>query len=212
MIVSIRPTLKCLLACITLGLSSMAWGETASDFRLLDLSPVSSTRDDIAEIVLHWDGLVKTPEFGGDIMATDMVLARVTELKKGNDQLSMPTITRFYPRSILREVYRVDFFYEDYQTLAGLRVLYRPFSSTYSNKPQGIDIDAVVKQISANIGAPSKRMKRLVAGFPAYNAYQWEDDSVRLLVDYEAQNPARPVILQLMVKGTDMDRQYILTE
>jgi hypothetical protein len=145
-------------------------------------------------------------------MATDMVLARVTELKKQNDQLSMPTITRFYPRSILREVYRMDFFYEDYQTLTGLRVLYRPFSGLYSNKPQGIDIDAVVKQISASIGAPSKRMKRLVAGFPSYNAYQWEDDSVRILVDYEAQNPARPVMLQLMVKGTDMDRQYILTE
>jgi hypothetical protein len=203
--------MKPLIACTALVFSSVVWGETASDFRLLDLSPISSNRDEIAETVLQWDGLVKTPEFG-DIMATDIMAARVAELRQKNDRLAMPTILRFYPRGILREVYRVDFLYEDYDSFAGLRVLYRPFHSAYSNKPAGIDIDAVVKQLSPVVGKPTKRLRRMVAGFPSYNAYQWEDDVVHILVDYEAQNPGRPVMLQLMVKGTDVDKQYLLAE
>ena len=212
MIVSSRPLVKFLLLTITLLiLSTSLYAETASDFRLLDLSPVGANRDDITERIMNWDGLVKTPEFG-DIIATDIMAARIADLRKKNSQLSLPTILRFYPRGILREVYRIDFFYEDYDSFAGLRILYRPFNSAYSNKPQGIDIEAVVKQLTPTIGKPSKRIKRFVSGFPSYNAYQWEDDSVHILIDYEAQNPARPVMLQLMVKDTDIDKQYLLLE
>jgi hypothetical protein len=200
-----------LFAGLALALALPVYAETASDFRLLDLTPVSSDRDGIATTLLQWDGLVKTPEFG-DIMATDIILARVKELQKKNDQLPMPTILRFYPRGVLREVYRVDFFYEDYQSLAGLRILYRPFHSEYSNKPEGTDIEAVMKQVSTSIGKPTQRLKRKVVGFPSYNAYIWQDDAVRISLDYEAQNPARPVVLQLTVKDTDMDKQYLFAD
>ena len=199
------------MCAVVLLVSLSASAQTAADFRLLDLAPVGAGRDESASRVLKWDGLVKTPEFG-DIMATETVAMRVADLKRQNEQLPMPTIVRFYPRSVLREVYRVDFFYEDYEAFAGLRIVYRPFHADYSNKSQGIDIDAVVKQLSLTLGTPQTRIKRMVSGLPAYNAYQWEDDQVRILVDRESHHPGRPVVLQLNVKNTMLMNHYVLPE
>jgi hypothetical protein len=161
------------------------WAASASDYNLLGLKLASANKDDIRKSFFTWDGFEQS---------------KATLYRK--------QFNRFYPKNILRETYRVDFRYEQDGRFASMNMLYRPFSNEYTNTQQGIDIPDIVQQLVPIIGKPNMRLRRMVSGLPSYNAYQWEDDKVTILLDREGRNPGRPPVLSVSMKSGDIATNY----
>ncbi len=161
------------------------WAATASDYHLLGLKLVSTNKDEIQKSLYSWDGL-----------------------DQSQSTLYRKQFNRFYPKNILRETYRLDFRYEQDGRFASMQVLYRPFLPEYANQNQGIDIPDIVAQLTPIIGAPNARFRRTASGLPSYNAYQWEDEKVTIMLDREGQQPGRPPVLSVRMKNNDIASNY----
>ncbi len=178
--------IRLLLIFIALSMASYPiWAATASDYSLLGLKLVSANKDDIRQSLFSWDGFDQ---------------AKSTLYRK--------QFNRFYPKNILRETYRLDFRYEQDGRFASMQILYRPFSPEYANQKQGIDISDIVAQLTPIIGSPNARFRRTASGLPSYNAYQWEDDKVSILLDREGQQAGRPPVLNVRMKNGNIASNY----
>jgi hypothetical protein len=147
---------------------------------------LGSTKDDIRKTLFEWDGLTGT---------------QTTLFRK--------QLNRFYPKNILREMYRLDFRYQKDDQFASVEILYRPFEHQYHNTNATIDTQAVLTQLLPMIGQPQLRLRRTSPGITGYNAYVWEDDKMFVLLDHKDQHPNNPVLLQVRAKQGDMATQYL---
>ena len=158
---------------------------SASDYQLLDLKLLNANKEDIRKNLYKWDGFDQT-----------------------ESTLKRAQFNRFYPKNILREVYRLDFRYQKNNQFASLRILYRAFEPEFSNQAQGTDTEAIVQQLIPMIGMPKSRIYRTSSGVRGYNAYIWEDDNMSIVLDRESQHPGRPPILNIKAKTSDLSSNY----
>lgn len=185
---AIRPMKWQMLVCLALlnvGFMQPLLAASASDYQLLDLKLLNADKEDIRKSLYKWDGFDQT-----------------------QSTVKRAQFNRFYPKNILREMYRLDFRYQKNNQFASLRILYRSFEPEFSNQHQGIDTEAIVQQLIPMIGVPKSRKYRTSPGIRGYNAYTWEDDNMSIVLDRESQHPGRPPILNIKVKATDLARNY----
>jgi len=181
-----RTTLSRLSALLlTFCIHQPLYAATASDYQLLDLKLLNANKEDIRKNLYKWDGFDQT-----------------------QSTVKRAQFNRFYPKNILREVYRLDFRYQKNNQFASLRILYRAFEPEFSNQPQGTDTEAIVQQLIPMIGMPKSRQYRTSPGIRGYNSYTWEDDKMTIVLDRESQHPGRPPILNIKAKTSDLSRNY----
>ena len=159
------------------------WAATASDYQLLGLKLATASKDDIRKNLYQWHSF------------------EPTDTTRDNTSFN-----RFYTKHLLRETYRLDFRYEKDGQFSSMNMLYRPFYAEYA--PKEIDIPDILKQLVPMIGSPNIRIKRVVSGLPAYNAYQWEDDTMSITLDHENQQTTRPPVLSVRMKSGVLASNY----
>lgn len=168
------------------AISSEIHAASVSDYTLLGMKVMEMKQPDIRKTLFKWDGFTKPQA-----------------------SLNSKQFDRFYPVNILRETYRIEFRYDLDSSFASLQIKYRPFSSEFNNQHAGVNIPAVLAQLTPIIGSPKARIRRTSPGFADYNAYVWEDDNASLSLDLEDQQPGRPVILTLRKKTTTLATNYL---
>lgn len=170
---------------LLLLIPSLAWTATPSDFSLLGMKVNDMTQKEIRKTLFKWDGVMK-PE----------------------TSLNSKQMDRFYPVNILRETYRIDFRYELDGSFSSLQIRYRPFHSEYNNKSTPLSIKAVRAQLEPTIGSPTSRVRRTDSILENYESYRWEDEQVSITLDFEDQQPGRPIVLHLRKKNTTLASNY----
>lgn len=103
--------------------------------------------------------------------------ARSTLQKKAYD--------RFFTKYRLEDSYFVAFRYTAQQELVTAKRLFRPRSIAFQNQRSLIKTKQVADEIASEIGPPTRIERRQWGGLPAYNAYIWENDQVKVTVDRE---------------------------
>jgi len=170
---------------LVLLLPNLAWTATASDFSLLGLKVSELSQTEIRQALYKWDGLMKPQA-----------------------SLHSKQMDRFYPVNILRETYRVDFRYELDGSFSSLQIRYRPYHSEYKNSNLPLSIKDVRAQLEPTIGSPTSRVRRTESVLQSYESYRWEDEQVSITLDFEDQQPGRPIVLQLRKKNTTLASNY----
>ncbi|OYY24165.1 MAG: hypothetical protein B7Y68_04165 [Thiotrichales bacterium 35-46-9] len=170
---------------LVLLLPNLAWTATASDFSLLGLKVSELSQTEIRQALYKWDGVMKPQA-----------------------SLHSKQMDRFYPANILRETYRVDFRYELDGSFSSLQIRYRPYHSEYKNSSLPLSIKDVRTQLEPTIGSPTSRVRRTESVLQSYESYRWEDEQVSITLDFEDQQPGRPIVLQLRKKNTTLASNY----
>ncbi|MCL4556304.1 MAG: hypothetical protein B7Z05_01445 [Thiotrichales bacterium 32-46-8] len=170
---------------LVLLLPNLAWTATASDFSLLGLKVSELSQTEIRQALYKWDGVMKPQA-----------------------SLHSKQMDRFYPVNILRETYRVDFRYELDGSFSSLQIRYRPYHSEYKNSSLPLSIKDVRTQLEPTIGSPTSRVRRTESVLQSYESYRWEDEQVSITLDFEDQQPGRPIVLQLRKKNTTLASNY----
>lgn len=172
---------------LSLGLliPNLAWTATPSDFSLLGMKVSEMSQTEIRQALYQWDGV-----------------------QKPQASLHSKQMDRFYPVNVLREAYRIDFRYELDGSFSSLQIRYRPYHSEYNNRSLPLSIKDVRAQLEPTIGSPSSRVRRTESVLQSYESYRWEDEQVSITLDFEAQQPGRPIVLQLRKKNTALAQHY----
>lgn len=173
------------LVCLVLLLPHVAWTATPSDFSLLGMKVSEMNQKEIRQTLFKWDGMIK-PQASLDSKQMD----------------------RFYPVNILRETYRIDFRYELDGSFSSLQIRYRPYHSEYKNSSLPLSIKDVRAQLEPIIGSPISRIRRTESRLESYETYRWEDEQVSITLDFEDQQPGRPIVLHLRKKNTTLASNY----
>ena len=173
------------IVCLMLLFPHLAWTATPSDFSLLGMKVKEMSQTEIRKALYKWDGVMKPQA-----------------------SLHSKQMDRFYPVNILRETYRLDFRYELDGSFSSLQIRYRPFHSEYNNKSTPLSIKAVRAQLEPTIGSPTSRVRRTDSVLENYESYRWEDEQVSITLDFEDQQPARPIVLHLRKKNTTLASNY----
>lgn len=163
----------------------LTWAATPSDFSLLGMKVSEMSQTEIRQTLFKWDGLMKPQA-----------------------SLHSKQMDRFYPVNILRETYRVDFRYELDGSLSSLQIRYRPYHSEYKNSGLPLSIKDVRAQLEPTIGSPTSRIRRTESVLQSYESYRWEDEQVSITLDFEDQQPGRPIVLHLRKKNTTLASNY----
>ncbi len=163
----------------------LAWTATPSDFSLLGIKVSELSQSEIRQALYKWDGIMK-PQVSLHSKQTD----------------------RFYPVNILRETYRIDFRYELDGSFSSLQIRYRPYHSEYKNSGLPLSIKDVRAQLEPTIGSPTSRVRRTESVLQSYESYRWEDEQVSITLDFEDQQPGRPIVLHLRKKNTTLESNY----
>ena len=170
---------------LVLLMPQIAWTATPSDFSLLGMKVSEMSQTEIRQVLFKWDGV-----------------------KKPQASLQSKQMDRFYPVNILRETYRVDFRYELDGSFSSLQIRYRPYHSEYKNSGLPLSIKDVRAQLEPTIGSPTSRVRRTESVLQSYESYRWEDEQVSITLDFEDQQPGRPIVLHLRKKNTTLASNY----
>lgn len=174
---------------LLLGALSLAsfplWAASASDFTLLGMKLAGSDKEEIRKSLYDWDGFQQSPS-----------------------SLYRKQWDRFFPKNLMRETYYLDFRYEKDGKFSSLRILYRPHHAEYSRPASSIDTQALLQQLVPLIGSPQQRVRHTSPGIAGYNGYRWEDEQSVIELAREDEHPARPVVLTMRMKNTELASNY----
>lgn len=116
----------------------------------------------------------------------------------------------FYPWSRKRDVYKLEFHYDPNGRFQWAEQLYRysPHKQILThNKMTPITTEEVVQQLQQQLGPPQTKQWRSCCGTPGYFRYEWQDDTMTVVVDRVDGDPLKPVFV--LYRLNTFNYQYV---
>ena len=123
------------------------------------------------------------------------------------------TVDIFYPWSKARHLYRLEFHYDPNGRFqwAEQRFRYSPHKLVLEhNSMAPITTEKVARQLAEQLGEPQQKRWRQWGGMPGYYRYEWQDETMTVVVDRLDGDPLSPVFV--LYRLNRFNYQYVEME
>ena len=115
---------------------------------------------------------------------------------------------KYYSHSQLGDSYYLDFRFNSAGQLTKATQLFRPYNDSLvqsvTNDSRALTTKDVALKIMQTFGQPTQVERKGWGGFSTYNAYSWEDDNLKILVDRQGSESLGNVYVQYQIKNIPM--------
>lgn len=112
---------------------------------------------------------------------------------------------KYYSHSQLGDSYYLDFRFNSAGQLTKATQLFRPYNDSLvqsvNHDSRAITTQDVARKFIQTYGQPTQMERKGWGGFSTYNAYTWEDDNLKILVDRQGGESLGNVYVQYQIKN-----------
>lgn len=128
-------------------------------------------------------------------------LLSIGGFKQARSTIRQGNIDKFFTWSRIRDSYYLEFRYNHKGSVTSVKRLYRPYSTENSNRRTPISTKEVALKLIEQAGQPNRMLRKGWGGTLTYSSYEWEDDSIKIVVDREGGERLGNVFVEYIVKN-----------
>jgi hypothetical protein len=150
----------------------------------------------------------KEAKFLGMQVATmDLQTVRQQLWQIGGFKISRSTryqhnIDKYFPKTRLKDSYKLTFHYNDLGKVTRFTRVYRPYSNVTDNDNTLLTTRQLANELASIFGG-AKIERKGYGGFRSYLSYSWEDDVVKIRIDRIGGHPLGDVFVEYKLKQND---------
>lgn len=125
---------------------------------------------------------------GQEVKVVRQLLWDIGGFKQAASTLRQGNIDKFFTYSQSKDSYYIEFRYNPQGKVTKVKRMFRYISTQYNNRLTPINTRDVAREIAAQIGEPTKTVRKSWGAGPSYNSYIWESDNIIVVVDREGSD------------------------